>query len=225
MADKEPSRRDELFARYDEKGANAMTDSELIELLLAHTSAEEESEVVAARLLTAYGSFRTLLGASPQSLMSDESIDEAAAVLLAMVSPMAARMKLPPSSGMYLRTPEEAGTYAISLFAHDKMESFYVLFLDSRKKLIATELVGQGTIDEVPVYPRQIAELAVKYRSGHIILAHNHPTGLLSASSKDYVATTAICNTLREFEVRVVDHIIVGDGRYYSFAEKTLLEQ
>ena len=216
-------RREMLFARYDEMGANALEDNELLEILLAHTTASDDTEAVAERLMDSFGSLPTLLGASPQAMVNGVGVDESTAILIAEVAPLAARMKLPPSSGVYLKTSQAAGEYAISLFTHDKMESFYVLFLDARKRLVATELLGRGTVDEVPIYPRRIADLSIKYRSESIVLAHNHPSGLLSASSRDYVSTVAVRNALKEVGIRIMDHIIVGDRRYYSFAEKTLL--
>jgi len=223
MNQNQEERREWLFSQYDASGANVFDDSELLELLLAYTAANEETIETVQRLLAAFGSLKMLLGAAPQDIQRFGDVEESTAVLLAMISPLAGHMKALPSSGTFLLSVEDAGEYAISLFAHEKMESFYVLFLDQRKRLLATEHVGRGTIDEVPIYPRQIADLASKYKCRYVILTHNHPTGLLSASSNDYAATAAIRVALEETKVRVLDHIIIGDGRYYSFAEKQIL--
>jgi len=203
------------------EGADALPDDRLLALLLSF--AVKDAKPLAARLLAHYDSLRAVFLAKPAELLRVCGNDEAAAVLLALAEPLRRRMDAVPGRDVFLRSTQAAGDYLITLLDGRQTEQFVVLCLDTDKKLLAAEQLGSGTTDLISIFPRDIADRAVQKGSAYVVLAHNHPTGLLSASSMDCASTEHIAQVLRGFGVEVLDHIIVGDGRYYSFREKGLL--
>ncbi len=107
--------------------------------------------------------------------------------------------------------------------ATETREQFNVLFLNSQHQLIADEIMFSGTINQAPVFPREIIKKALFHNATAIILAHNHPSGLAEPSSADRTITDLIQDAANLMDIRVLDHIIVGSTKCYSFAEHALL--
>lgn len=122
-----------------------------------------------------------------------------------------------------LNSSFKAGEYAISLFIGKSYECFFILCLDAQNRLNYAALVHEGTINEAPVYPRLIVETALSYRANSIILCHNHPGGSRQASSADIEATKRILLAMKSIGIGVMDHLIIADGGYVSFAESGLM--
>ena len=116
-----------------------------------------------------------------------------------------------------------AGEYAVSLFIGKQYENFYVICLDAQNRVNYADCVHKGTINEAPVYPRLILEAALKHHAHSVILAHNHPGGTLRPSVADIDVTKKIAAALKPISIQVVDYIIVGGDKYFSFAESDLL--
>ena len=104
-----------------------------------------------------------------------------------------------------------------------KLEQFRVLFLNKKNMLLADEVMATGTIDQTPVYPREIVKKALFHEAGAIILVHNHPSGNSNPSNSDIDLTTQIVNACNTINVSVHDHVIIGAGEYYSFKSNMLL--
>jgi len=122
-----------------------------------------------------------------------------------------------------LNSSQKAGEYFKEYFADSKdKERFACSFLDNSNRIIATKVVSTGTINEAPVYPREILKSALLYDSSSVILAHNHPGGSLSPSPQDIMVTELIGDALATLKISVVDHIIVGDDDFTSFAQNGL---
>ena len=118
---------------------------------------------------------------------------------------------------------QKAGEYFREYFADTKdKERFACSFLDTSNRIIATKVISTGTINEAPVYPREILKSALLYDSCSVILAHNHPGGSISPSPQDMTVTKLIGDALATIKINVMDHIIVGDCNFTSFAEKCL---
>ncbi|WP_313559095.1 JAB domain-containing protein [Ruminiclostridium cellobioparum] len=122
-----------------------------------------------------------------------------------------------------LNSSSKAGEYATKLFVGRSYEAFYVICLDSQNRVNYPALVHEGTINEAPVYPRIIVETALNYRANSVVLCHNHPGGSIIASQADLEVTRKITQALGAISIKVVDHIIVADDRFMSFAERGLL--
>lgn len=119
--------------------------------------------------------------------------------------------------------PERAGEYFIKELQFYKNEVFMVALLNSQNRLIKTIIISKGTINSSAVYPREVVQLALKYGAKAVILAHNHPSGNLEPSQDDIDSTRKVKAALRTINTTVIDHIIVGENKYVSFAERRLL--
>ncbi|OPZ85624.1 MAG: hypothetical protein BWY74_03857 [Firmicutes bacterium ADurb.Bin419] len=122
-----------------------------------------------------------------------------------------------------LNSSSKAGDFALTLFTDRAYECFYTICLDSQNRVNKAVLVHEGTINESPVYPRLIVEHALAYRANSVILSHNHPGGSQSPSQADIDVTRKIKQAMDAINIKVMDHIVVAEGRYISFAEKGLL--
>jgi len=119
---------------------------------------------------------------------------------------------------------QKAGEYFREYFVDTKdKERFACSFLDNSNRIIATKVISTGTINQAPVYPREIAKSALIYDSCSVLLAHNHPGGSMSPSPEDITVTKLIGAALATLKIQVIDHIIVGDDKFTSLAEKGLL--
>jgi len=122
-----------------------------------------------------------------------------------------------------INSSQKAGEYFKEYFADTKdKERFVCSFLDNSNRIIATNIISTGTVDEAPVYPREIVKSALLYDSNSVILAHNHPGGSLYPSQPDIIVTKSIADALATLRINVMDHIIVGDDNFISFAERGL---
>jgi DNA repair protein RadC len=122
-----------------------------------------------------------------------------------------------------LKSSSKAGEYFIKELQFLKNEVFLLTLFDSQNRLIKTEIVSRGSINESPVYPREIVKIVLDNNANSVILAHNHPGGSLQPSSADTEVTRLIKTALEAISIKVVDHIIVAEGKYTSFAEKGLI--
>jgi len=112
-----------------------------------------------------------------------------------------------------------AGQYLVDTLGGRNTEAFYVLCLDAQRKLNNAVLVSEGTVEEAPIYIRNIVQNALLHNSVSVVLSHNHPGGSVSASGADIEATRQIVRTFEMLEIGVLDHIIVAGSKYFSFAE------
>jgi len=121
-----------------------------------------------------------------------------------------------------LASPQQSADFLIMHLAEKEAESFCVIYLDSRHRVISFEEAFRGTIDGAAVYPREIVKAALLNNAAALIFAHNHPSGVAEPSAADRQITERLVNALALVEVRVLDHIIVGGTSTYSFAEHGL---
>ncbi len=126
------------------------------------------------------------------------------------------------AKGTLLSKPADSVDYLKLKLAKYDHEVFICLFLDNQNKVISCDEMSHGTIDSASVYPREIVKATLRHNANAVIFAHNHPSGLTKPSYADKAMTAKLKNALNTIDVRVLDHIIVGDGTY-SFAEKGIL--
>jgi len=206
--------------RFMQTGLNGFADHEVLELLLFYCYPRGDTNGVAHKLINEYGSLYNLFEADTKDIVNRCRTTERVAVLISM---------MPKLANLYFRSKwrrqvvvmdniETVGQYAVSLFVGLTNETFYIFCLDTSHRLNHVSFIAEGTLDETPVYPREIVSEAIKHQSTAIILAHNHPGGTCNPSRKDLDATRKISEGLRFLSIKVVDHIIVAGDRYYSFA-------
>lgn len=216
--------RQRIRQKFITNSFEGFADHEILELLLFYSNPRRDTNELAHKMIKEFGTFHTLLEANPKEIMNRCGVSETTAVLVSMIIPMYRRY----ASGKWekriqLDTSSKAGNFAISLFAGEPMECFYLICLDNQRRLIYPELISRGTINEAQIYPRTIVKTALKHNSASVILCHNHPAGLLAASQSDIAATKSIISALEPIHIDVIDHIIVAGEAYLSFSEKRLL--
>ena len=213
-------RRDRMRERYTRHGLDNFTDHEVLEVLLYYSVARRDTNELAHKLLNDFGSLDVLFEADPLDIKRISGVSEQTAVLISMVPHLAGRYyNAKFAKKAVLDSSDLIGAFCISLFSGKNYECFYCICLDNRRKLIAAAKISEGTVNEVNVYPRRAAQEALKYNAVCVVLAHNHPSGDSEPSADDFRATATIKSALHPLGIETLDHIIVGGGNYYSFAE------
>ena len=206
-----------------ERGPQALSDVELLALLLRTGTAGKPVLALAEELL-AGGGVAGLLDASRVQLQRFKGLGPAKQAELLAVAELARR-----ALGQRLRerevmdSPQALREYLQLNLAHKSHEVFAVLFLDQQHRLLALEELFRGTLSETSVYPREVLLRALHHHSAAVVLAHNHPSGSVQPSRADLALTRHLREALALVDVRVLDHLIVGTGQCLSMAEEGLL--
>ena len=209
--------REKLLAR----GASALSDAELLAIFLRTGVAGKSAVDLARDLLSHFGSLRALLKASEESFCTGKGLGRAKYTQLQAVLEMARRYlaeALPERDAM--SDPQVARDYLKSRLRDLPHEVFAILFLDTRHRVIAFEELARGGLDGAAVYPREVVKAALRHNAAAVILAHNHPSGVVEPSSADRVLTSRLQAALAAVDIRVLDHLVIGEGVPASFAER-----
>ncbi len=210
--------RKRLRARFMEGGAAAMSDYELLELVLFRAIPRQDVKPLARRLLDTFGDFNRVISAPPARLAAVQGAGCAVVQELKIVEAAAHRMmrarvmQRPVISGW-----EAVLDYCHTTMAHRETEQFRVLYLDRKNVLIADEEQARGTVDHVPVYPREVVKRALELNASALILVHNHPSGDPAPSEADISMTRAVDEAARALGLTLHDHLIAGKEAELSF--------
>ena len=213
-----------LRERFDVGGSAAIPDYELLELFLFHALPRIDTKPIAHALLKQFGDLSGIASAQVSDLEMIKGIGPAAAreiKVLEAISQRITRTKV--LNREVISSWDAVVNYCRASMANRVDEQFRVLFLDKKNRLIADELLGQGTVDHVPVYPRVVIKRALDLASSAIILVHNHPSGDPSPSPEDIAMTSKIRNVCEGLSITLHDHIIVGTSGEVSFRSEGLL--
>lgn len=203
--------RDRLRERFLKAGSDAFSDHELLELMLFGVILRRDVKPIAKALLARFGSLNNLIGAPIAEIMQVKGIGESAAIHIKSLHAILLRAGQQELENKPIMNSWSALLSYLKLsLANETREQFRVLFLNNKLKLISDEMMGDGTIDHAPVYPREIARRALELAAASIILVHNHPSGDPKPSGNDISMTRKIIQSLQSIEVEVHDHIIVG---------------
>ncbi len=207
-----------------QKGAGVLTDAELLAIFL-RTGTQGKSAVDLAReLLDNFGSLKALLEADQARFCQANGLGPAKYAQLQAVLQMAKRhFEEILQNNDALTSPEITRAYLSAQLRGYSYEVFACLFLDNQHRVLQFEELFRGTIDGANVYPREVAKKALMHNAAAIIFAHNHPSGINEPSQADRQITDKLKQALALFDIRVLDHFIIGDGKPYSFAEHGLL--
>jgi len=210
--------REKLLAR----GAAALSDPELLALLLRTGLAGKGVMTLAQELMDTFGGLAGLLHTDAGALGRIKGLGgPAKRSQLVAVLELARRAMAQQLRARETFHSTDAVTYYLQLhLAHKAHEVFAVLFLDAQHRLIALEEMFRGTLAETSVYPREVVVRALHHRAAAVVLAHNHPTGHVQPSPADAALTQLLRSALGLVDVRVVDHVIVGPGQGLSMAER-----
>jgi DNA repair protein RadC len=207
-----------------ERGAAALSDAELLAVLL-HTGYRDCSALDMARnLLGQFLDLRGVMQAGQSSLLACTGVGPVKYAQLQAAQELARRQALQViSSSDALSSPADTRRFLQYHLGGHNREVFSCLFLDSQHRVLRCEDLFLGTLDGAAVYPREVAVRALQYSAAAVIFAHNHPSGVAEPSSADRRITERLCAALALLDIRVLDHVIIGRGRAFSFAEEGLL--
>lgn len=202
------------------RGAAALSDAELLAIFL-RTGVKGHSAVDLARdLLAKFGSLRRLFDADKTTFCESLGLGTAKYAQLQAVLEMARRyLEESLKAGDAITSAADTRRYLTAQLRHEPHEVFACLFLDNRHRVLAFEPLFYGTIDGASVHPRQVVRRALYHNAAALILAHNHPSGIAEPSQADRLVTQRLQTALELIDVRVLDHIIIGDGEISSCAE------
>jgi DNA repair protein RadC len=212
--------REKLLAR----GPEALSDAELLALFLGSGPRGGTALDLARELLAEFGGLRGLLDAEPDQLATRRGLGPARRALL-QASLEVGRRHLAErlARGDVLASPQDARHYLTRRLRHHPREVFACLFLDNRHRAIRFDELFFGTIDGASVHPREVVRRTLALNAAAVILAHNHPSGVAEPSRADQLLTRRLQDALALVDVRVLDHLVIGDGEVVSFAERGLL--
>ena len=206
-----------------DKGANALSDAELLAIFLRTGCKGLTAVDLARQLLEGFGGIKPLLESSQSEFCRHKGLGAAKFSQLQAVLELAKRHLFEQiSRGDALCSPAQTRQFLSVQLASYPHEVFAVLFLDNRNRVIAFEKMFFGTIDGASVYPREVVRLALQKNAAAVIFAHNHPSGVAEPSHADEQITQRLKDALALIDIRVLDHFVIGD-EVVSFAERGLL--
>ncbi|GLQ35553.1 DNA repair protein RadC [Amylibacter marinus] len=216
--------RKRLRDRFMSGGAAALPDYELLELVLFRAIPRQDVKPLAHRLMHHFGSFNEVISAPAMRLSGVKGVGQAVVQELKIIEAAAHRLaKSRVMDKEVLSSWDALITYCTTAMAHRDTEQFRILFLNRKNVLIADEAQQTGTVDHVPVYPREVAKRALELNASAIILVHNHPSGDPSPSDADIEMTARINRALSALNIQVHDHVIIGKNDVSSFHSLDLL--
>lgn len=209
--------RKRLRDRFLDGGANAMPDYELLELLLFQAIPRCDVKPVARRLLETFGDFARVLSAPRDRLLKVRGVGAAVVLELKIIEAATHRMaRSKVMQRQVISSWDAVLDYCHTTMAHLETEQFRVLYLDRKNVLIADEEQAQGTVDHVPVYPREVIKRALELNASALILVHNHPSGDPTPSEADIEMTAKIQAAAEHLGLSLHDHLIIGKSTELS---------
>lgn len=216
--------RSRLRARFMAGGPDAMPDYEILELVLFRAIPRRDVKPLAHELMTIFGDFNRVVSAPEDRLRNVKGVGDAVVVELKLMEAAAQRLARSRVMQRHVISSWDAVLdYCHTTMAHRETEQFRVLYLDSKNTLIADEEQAKGTVDHVPVYPREVAKRALELNASALILVHNHPSGDPTPSQSDIDMTLQIEAALGAISVTIHDHLIIGKSNELSFKSEGLI--
>lgn len=202
----------------------ALSEVELLSILFQRGPLPGQAIALSRRLLARFGSLRKLLNADQREVAATFGIGEARLAILRALRELSRRYfeeTLPV--GKAIRSPTDTETFLLARLRDRPHEVFCCLYLDNRHRVLLFEELFRGTIDGTSVYPREIVKRALAVNAAAIILAHNHPSGVAEPSQADERITNRVKSALELVDIRLLDHLVIGDGTSTSLASRGLL--
>ena len=216
--------RKRLRERFMDGGADALPDYEMLELILFRAIPRQDVKPLARALIDTFGDFNRVLSAPVGQLTKVSGCGPAVVVELKVVEAAAHRLARARVMQRHVVSSWAALLdYCHTVMAHRDTEQFRVLFLDTKNVLIADEAQAKGTVDHVPVYPREVVKRALELNAASIILVHNHPSGDPTPSQADITMTHQIEAAAKSLSIELHDHLIIGKSQELSFRAQGLI--
>lgn len=218
--------RERMRSRYLQEGPDGFADHELLEMLLFGVIPRGDTNAIAHQLLNEFGSLSNLLEADAYEIAKTEGIGLKSAIFLTQLHELVRRYeKEKIEDKPELTSIPRCADYCMALLNRYTTERFYMICLDSRRRVIHVAKLAEGTVENAHVPPRLVAEVALRYKSTGVVFCHNHPGGRVLPSEADTNLTASFKKLLDPLGVQVLDHIIIGEGKYFSFFGNGMLKK
>ena len=206
-------------------GAAVLTDAELIAILLRTGTAEKSAIDIASELTADGGLYKRLAGITRlNELTNIKGLGQAkAATVLAALEIGRRIASAKPIEKIHLSCPQDVANFLMPRLRYAAKEQFVVILLNSKNKVIGTEVVSEGSLSSSIVHPREVYAPAILHHAAAIMVAHNHPSGDPKPSFEDEEVTRMLSRSGKVLGIPMIDHVIIGDGNYYSFLENEAL--
>ena len=209
--------RQRLKQRFLEEGLESFTDIQVLELLLFFSVPRQDTNPIAHALPDHFGSLYQVLEAPVEELRKVKGVGEQSALLLSLMNDVARYFQVDRTMReKILPTVQACGEYLVPFFFGRNVETVFLLCLDAKCKVLCCKEVGQGSVNSAGISVRKIVETALAANATTVVLAHNHPSGVLTPSRGDIDVSIQVGNALKPVEIELLDHIVVAGSEYCS---------
>lgn len=218
--------RERMRQRYLQEGADGFADHELLEMLLYGTLPRGDVNEAAHELLYTFGNFQNLLAADPYEIAKLHGLGLNTGIFFSLIHELFRRYESERlEKKTALHSLSAVAEYCIGIASNCLKERFYLICLDARRNVLHTTMISEGSLMGSTVLPRDVVEAAMRHRAAGVIFCHNHPAGRAYPSNDDIRLTLELKRLLYALEIQVVDHVIVAEQSYFSFAENGMMRQ
>ena len=201
-----------------------LPDYEVLELLLAYGLPRKDTKQLAKDLLSEFKTMEGVMGARDSALLQITGFGPGLLTFWKLLREVWARRQASDlQQREQVNSPSKVAALATARLGSLASEEFWVILVDNKNRLLAFERISQGTVDQTPVYPREVLAMAFTHKASGMMLVHNHPGGDPTPSSQDMDLTRRISQVATDVGIRVLDHLVVAENRYFSFQEQGLL--
>ena len=208
--------RQRVYDRFRKEGLDSFSPHNVLEMLLFYSIPRADTNEIAHRLIERFGSIAAVFDAPESELVKVTDVGERSAMLIKMIPQLSRYYMTDKTADVIINSSRQAGEYLLPRYVGRTVETVMVICLDNKGKVINTTIVHEGNINVSEVSVQAIASVALQSKAAAIIIAHNHPDGVALPSGDDISTTKIICRTLAALNVKVVDHIIIGDNDFVS---------
>lgn len=226
MADKPDylEHRKRIRERFLKSSGKGLSDYELIELLLTYAIPRKDVKPIAKQINRKFGGLKGIIDSTAEELEKIDGIGPASATLILLIKEIIiGYFEYSMVKGDALSSPQIVADFAKAKLSGLKDEVFLCIFVNTKNEVIDYKVIQEGTIDQVVLHPRKVLEGALSMKASGIILIHNHPSGHPQPSDQDKVLTDELKKAAELINLRILDHLIIGKNKYYSFRENSLL--
>ncbi len=217
--------RQRLKKRFVAEGLSSFEDHQALELLLFFAIPRCDTNELAHKLIASFGSLRNMFEADIADIMNVGGVGENTAILIKLLPEIASKYWFTPAqSGTQISSINSAAAFFKTLLYGKPVEHFYIVCLNSSYQVKISACLSRGTPSQTPVFIRHIVEAVMRSHTEMVLIAHNHPGGSVSPSKKDIEMTIDIQTALDSMQVRLLDHLILSDNEYFSFAAQRLIK-
>lgn len=216
--------RQRLKEKFIKTNFSNWQDYEILEFALTFVIPRKDTKTIAKNLIKKFGSLKQVLQTDVEKLYEIEGIKNHSAIFIKFLKEFCSKYsQLQMESKEKISSPLDVLNFFQTNIGSSKDEIIYALFLNASNKILAHCPVSSGVVNRSAMYPRKIAELALKHNATSVIIAHNHPGGSCKPSQNDIIATDAVIKALKTVDIILLDHLIVTGNGYYSFKDNNLI--